>query len=353
MAFHYADPLARIIVHNLHLDADVAAMEARHRTEMIRLAERVMALGQRRGEIPADRDPAFVAAMMIGGMREVLGVALSGEQWPDQEDHRRQAVDARRGRGRCRPRLTPHRRGASWRQDDAAAMRDRLRAGRPTTLGPDAEVDGLERLPGHSGITWAFDLGTATGPSGWSCACRRWGRAAAPRTTCTDRPRCSPRSPSTACRRRGCGGAASDGPWFGTPYLIVDRVAGAPPGDVFAAGGAPAPARAVFAEAMRVLPHIHATPPPSDWRPATPLAAVVDHWRRLLEETPEPSWIPAGRALHAGLRAAVPDGRPARSGARATTTPTTGWWPTASSSPCSTGRALTAATAGSTSAGSR
>jgi hypothetical protein len=85
VAFHYADPLARIIVHNLHLDADVAAMEARHRTEMIQLAERVMALGQARGEIPADRDPAFVAAMMIGGMREVLGVALSGEQWPDQE----------------------------------------------------------------------------------------------------------------------------------------------------------------------------------------------------------------------------------------------------------------------------
>ena len=72
-------------MHNLHLDADVAAMEARHRTEMIQLAERVMALGQARGEIPADRDPAFVAAMMIGGMREVLGVALAGECWPDQE----------------------------------------------------------------------------------------------------------------------------------------------------------------------------------------------------------------------------------------------------------------------------
>jgi hypothetical protein len=43
VAFHYADPLARIIVHNLHLDADVAAMEARHRGEMVRLAERVMA----------------------------------------------------------------------------------------------------------------------------------------------------------------------------------------------------------------------------------------------------------------------------------------------------------------------
>jgi len=56
------------------------------------------------------------------------------------------------------------------------------------------------------------------------------------------------------------------GPWFGTPYLIVDRVAGAAPGDVFAEGGAPAPAHAVFAEAMRVLARIHATPPPSAWR---------------------------------------------------------------------------------------
>lgn len=85
VAFHYADPLARVIVHNLHLDAEVAAMEARQRGEMTRLAESVMALGQRRGEIPLDRDPAFIAAMVIGGMREVLGVALSGEQWADQE----------------------------------------------------------------------------------------------------------------------------------------------------------------------------------------------------------------------------------------------------------------------------
>ena len=78
----HGGPVARTQV---PIDADVAAMEARHRSEMIQLAERVMALGQARGEIPADRDPAFVAAMMIGGMREVLGVALSGEQWPDQE----------------------------------------------------------------------------------------------------------------------------------------------------------------------------------------------------------------------------------------------------------------------------
>lgn len=86
VGFHYADPLARVIVHNLHLDAEVAAMEARHRAEMIRLAASVMALGQRRGEIPADRDPALVGAMIIGGLREGLGVALSGDRWADQQE---------------------------------------------------------------------------------------------------------------------------------------------------------------------------------------------------------------------------------------------------------------------------
>jgi AcrR family transcriptional regulator len=86
VAFHYADPLARIIAHNLHLDAEVATIEARHRDEMIGLAESVMALGRRRGEIPADRDAGFIAAMVIGGMREVLGVALSADRTPDQDE---------------------------------------------------------------------------------------------------------------------------------------------------------------------------------------------------------------------------------------------------------------------------
>jgi hypothetical protein len=36
-----------------------------------------MALGQKRGEIPADRDPRFIGAMIIGGMRHVLATALT------------------------------------------------------------------------------------------------------------------------------------------------------------------------------------------------------------------------------------------------------------------------------------
>jgi AcrR family transcriptional regulator len=85
VAFHYQDPLARVILSHLHLDSEVAAAEALHATEMIDLAAEVMALGQRRGEIPTDRDPHYVAAMVIGGMRQVLAVALSEHPTPPEQ----------------------------------------------------------------------------------------------------------------------------------------------------------------------------------------------------------------------------------------------------------------------------
>jgi AcrR family transcriptional regulator len=84
VAFHYQDPLARVILSHLHLDSEVAVAEALHTTEMIDLAASVMALGQRRGEIPSDHDPHFVAAMIIGGMRQVLAVALSARPTPPE-----------------------------------------------------------------------------------------------------------------------------------------------------------------------------------------------------------------------------------------------------------------------------
>jgi AcrR family transcriptional regulator len=79
VAFHYSDPLARVILSNLHLDPSVAVREAAHIDAMIELAARVMAIGQERGEIPAGRDPRFIGAMIIGGMRHVLAVALASE----------------------------------------------------------------------------------------------------------------------------------------------------------------------------------------------------------------------------------------------------------------------------------
>lgn len=77
VAFHYADPLALVLLSNLHLDAEVAQHETAQLDEMIALAAAVMALGRRRGELPEDRIPELVAAMVIGGMRHMLATALS------------------------------------------------------------------------------------------------------------------------------------------------------------------------------------------------------------------------------------------------------------------------------------
>jgi AcrR family transcriptional regulator len=86
VAFHYGDPLARVILSNLHLDAAVAAMEAAHIDAMIELAAGVMNIGQWRGEIPEDRDSRCIGAMIIGGMRRVLAVALSTDPPIPQEE---------------------------------------------------------------------------------------------------------------------------------------------------------------------------------------------------------------------------------------------------------------------------
>lgn len=79
VAFHYNDPLAPIILSSLHLDAEIAIRETTQIAEMINLATEVMKLGQKRGEIPVERDARFIGAMVIGGMRHVLSVALGSE----------------------------------------------------------------------------------------------------------------------------------------------------------------------------------------------------------------------------------------------------------------------------------
>ena len=68
-----------MILASLHLDASVAVREAAHIDTMIGLAAGLMALGQRRGEIPKDRDAGFTGAMVIGGMRHAMAAALASD----------------------------------------------------------------------------------------------------------------------------------------------------------------------------------------------------------------------------------------------------------------------------------
>lgn len=87
VGFHYREPLARVILSNLHLDSEVVVEETAHLEEMIALAAGVMRLGRRRGEIPEDRDPELIAAMVIGGMRHVLAMALAQGLPEEQAAH--------------------------------------------------------------------------------------------------------------------------------------------------------------------------------------------------------------------------------------------------------------------------
>lgn len=75
--FHYGEPLAVVILGNLHLDHEVIAEETAHLDDIIERAADVMRLGQRRGELPRDRDADLIAAMVIGGTRRVLARALA------------------------------------------------------------------------------------------------------------------------------------------------------------------------------------------------------------------------------------------------------------------------------------
>jgi hypothetical protein len=79
VVFHYGEPMAKVVLSGLHGDPEVAALEAAHVDAMIELTANLMAAAQKRGEIPPDRDPTFIGAMLIGGMRRVLAIALASD----------------------------------------------------------------------------------------------------------------------------------------------------------------------------------------------------------------------------------------------------------------------------------
>jgi len=79
VAFHYADPLSRIVVSHLHGDGQVAAEEEDQLEDVVSALAAIVAAGQRRGDVPRDRDPRVVGAMVVGGMRQVVAVALGSD----------------------------------------------------------------------------------------------------------------------------------------------------------------------------------------------------------------------------------------------------------------------------------
>lgn len=174
-------------------------------------------------------------------------------------------------------------------------------------------VGDVSRMPGHSGISYGFALDGEP-------LVIRVPPLGVKRSGTTDVLRQVPllrllESHGVPVPRVHSGG--DDERWFGTPYLIVERVRGAMPGDIFA-GAVPAPSEserdALFDQAVDALVRVHGIDPaplPPGWAEPVDLTGLLDHWLRLLERCEDAALMEAGRDLHARLRASVPETSPA------------------------------------------
>lgn len=82
----YADPLAPLVLGGLVGDAEVAAANTRHLHLLIELGARNIAHAQRAGELPAGRDPEFLAAATLGGTNATLSIALTRTPRPPADE---------------------------------------------------------------------------------------------------------------------------------------------------------------------------------------------------------------------------------------------------------------------------
>lgn len=179
-------------------------------------------------------------------------------------------------------------------------------------IGADAAVVAVERMPGHSSVTVAFDVAA---DARVERLVLRVVPANVPRRGSTDVLRQVPLLALMTAqgvpvpRLRWWD---DDPRWFGVEYLMVDRVAGATLGDVFSEAGAPPPAadpRELFGQAIDALAAIHAT----DWHDALrgwdeplTLAAEIDRWDVLLPRAGDPAWVHAGLEVRDLLHASAP-----------------------------------------------
>lgn len=182
--------------------------------------------------------------------------------------------------------------------------------------GADAVVSGLDQMPGHSGITFGFDVEHAGARGGRERLVVRIPPKGVRRQGVTDVLRQVPllqlmaRAGVTVPAVRWWG---ADERWFGVPYLIVDRVPGRTISDVFdpASGTSlgPADAEPLFGQAMTALVAIHR----ADWRTGLAgwdeprsLADEVERYLPLMERSPDTGWRRRGAVLAERLSASAP-----------------------------------------------
>jgi len=83
--FLYDDPLTAIALGRGTGDAEVAGVALGHLQRAIELGTRNMAHGQRAGDVPADRDPALLAAAVLGGVHITVVSAVAAQPRTDRK----------------------------------------------------------------------------------------------------------------------------------------------------------------------------------------------------------------------------------------------------------------------------
>jgi AcrR family transcriptional regulator len=82
--FLYDDPLTPMALGRGTGDGEVAAIALAHLHRAIEMGARNLAAGQRAGDLPADRDPALLAAAILGGIHTTVVSALTSSPRPDR-----------------------------------------------------------------------------------------------------------------------------------------------------------------------------------------------------------------------------------------------------------------------------
>lgn len=84
--FMRAEPLAPLVLGRLSAEPEVAAVEARRLARHIALGAENIAGAQAKGQLPTGPDPRLRIGMILGGLRQAIGQALSGAEKWSRED---------------------------------------------------------------------------------------------------------------------------------------------------------------------------------------------------------------------------------------------------------------------------
>lgn len=192
-------------------------------------------------------------------------------------------------------------------------MARRLQAWAEARYGPGSQAIDVHRLPGHSGLLYGFDV--ARDAEVMDSLVIRVPPPGVRRRNNLDVLRQVPvldllqKHAVSAPRARWWG---EDERWFSVPYLIMSRLPGCPPGDVFDPDSVVPnqdQARVMFMQAIHALADMHridAVSALAEWETPRMIRDEIDHWVPILEKSSDHDWVALGRRVRGALHAAAP-----------------------------------------------